>query len=72
MHMFQAGDTIFNFNSDGSGDVRIQRADDLNYASSEQLSVPMAHVFEFVAHFVKSQQISQIEDQNWEKVLGLE
>ncbi len=73
MHTFQEGDTIFNFNPDGSGSVTILCSEIVSYGGPpRQLTVPTAHVLAFVGSFVRNQRIAQLENQDWEAVLGIE
>ena len=68
MHHFTAstddGQTFFNFNSDMSGDVRIIH-------KGNELSVPGAHLIEFIANYVRRERVAAIEDMSDRQVLGL-
>ena len=50
----EANLTVFNYNSDLSGDVIIQHG-------SKKIALPAAHLLEFVAEFVRREKISRME-----------
>lgn len=67
MHNFKgSGGTNFNFNSDLSGNVIIDRPDDC-----WRLEVPGQDLLEFVSHYVSNQRISELEQADYRQVLGL-
>jgi hypothetical protein len=65
MHTFVRGETVFNYNADLSGKVRIK-------VSDGEILVPGEDLLEFIAQYVRSQKIALIEKQSGREVLGLE
>lgn len=65
MQTYKRGDTAFLYNSDLSGPVTIQRAD------GSQLSVPGAHLLDFVACWVAQQRMTELEEASTAQVLGV-
>jgi len=61
--------TAFHYNSDFSRDVLIDRRDSQGNLVS-QSEVPACHILEFVAEYVRSQRISNLENQTVQQLLG--
>ena len=56
--------TIFNYNSDLSGDVIL-----INKDTKAEFVVPGKDILEFVANYVRDKNIATIEDMNTEEIL---
>jgi hypothetical protein len=56
--------TFFNFNSDLSGDVTIQRGD-------STIEVPGDHLMQFIANYIRRQKIEALEQADDRQILGL-
>ncbi len=63
-HTWEHGETTFTGNSDLSGDIRIRRGDD-------EIEIPGRDILEFVAYHVQRCRISEIEQQETAKLLGI-
>ena len=59
MHTFQGQQgTVFNYNSDMSGDVIIISGNDV----SKKFNIPAFDILEFVAEIIRRRRISKLED----------
>ena len=56
--------TIFNYNSDLSGDVIL-----INKDTKAEFVVPGKDILDFVANYVRDKKIATIEDMNTEEIL---
>jgi len=64
MHSFHGTNYNFHYNGDYSGEVIIQ-----DKITGEQIRVESEDIFEFVAGYVRSKRISEIEDMEWKDLL---
>lgn len=72
MHSLKARNgTIFNFNSDFSGDVHITIPQTEPKISCE-FKVNGNDILEFVAYHIQAEQITKIEQKSWPELLNLE
>ena len=62
-------DTVFNYNSDWSGDIQIISA---SPPLHESVVIPFEHLLRFMAERIREQRISELEDKSWREILGLE
>lgn len=67
MHTFSHDNTTFHYNSDLSGDVHIIHEG----SGREDAYIPGEALLAFVAHHVRNQRISALEDASDAEVLGL-
>ncbi|GAF91898.1 unnamed protein product [marine sediment metagenome] len=68
MHTFQGTQgTVFNYNSDMSGDVVIIGGSDV----SKKFELPVFDILEFAAKFIRNQQIAKLEQMGVHELLGL-
>lgn len=66
MHTFAADDgTVFHYNPDGSGDVRIQ------LESKVEFTVPADDLLAFVAHLAQREKLAALEQMSPREVLGM-
>jgi len=67
MHTFKGSQgTVFNYNSDMSGDIIISR-----YSLEGYLNIPSFDILEFVAEFMRNQQISKLKGMDVHELLDL-
>lgn len=68
MHTFEADDDFrIHHNGDYSGDVTI-----VHDKTKQEMTVPFTVLVEFVAHFVRGERISKLENASFAEVLGVE
>ncbi len=65
MHSLRFGETVFNYNSDLSGDVDIRRE------GKFEVSVPGTHLLAFVAEYVRGRAVAELEDMPAYELLGV-
>ena len=72
MHHFSGTKTVFNFNSDLSGDVLIHNPDtELGWDEQTELAIPGEDLLAFIANFVRNARISQLEQCSDSEILGI-
>lgn len=66
MHTLGNKRTIFNYNSDFSGDIKI-----VDVATGNTIEVASDDLLYFVADFIRSEKISKLEQMSTKELLGI-
>ena len=72
-YTFEANDTAFSYNPDGSGMVRIYSPKEEAFAAPRRvIEVPTQDILEFVAELIRRKRISKLENMSWLDIIDLD